>query len=242
MAIPSSFLLENNPRQNIDMLASIRPSDTSGTKCTTQRAYAFVPKTNLKPSTLREISLVSSSLVVFSAPFLFTVRKAVTCSGLLVNTGFKEAKECAGKLVQAFADPVNAMAYLCFVSAVAIAGTATYAGARYYFQDSNQEKRFEALNKEYSATAEFLVKEYGSARKVEREALVEAAQKLIRNGELIRSSLSTVARLTEPQVNLLTAKITHAAKEVLRLEKNPPAIEKPKSSLFSFKNTAAAAG
>lgn len=218
MTISSNFLCENDPRKNLEILASFKPSDTTGTKCTTEKAYKQLPKTNISPSTLREICLLGTGFTLLSIPFLITGKKVVECFGLFKDLEWSNTSKCAGDLLGNFSKPVNTLQILSFASMVAMGGISAYTGARLFFQDKNQVQRFESLDKEYTAVAKCLIDQYGSAKKKEREAIVETARRISRNGDLIRTSLSQVIRLSVPQANLLTAKITHAAQEVLANE------------------------
>lgn len=220
MAISSNvFLYENKPQNNLETLANYQASDSSGTKCTTENAYKLAPKWAISPSTLREISLVSSLFIVLTGPFLFTAKKVYECSSLLFDAEIERATECRDNLRQAFSNPVNLMTYLSFAALVSLAGVGVYAGARMIFQDKTQEERFELLNTEYSLMAKHLDETYKTTRKDEVQNLVELAEKLHRNKDFIRANLIRTVKLTEPQASYLSAKISHTASLILSKER-----------------------
>lgn len=225
MAISSNiFLYENKPQKNLETLSNDLAKDSSGTKCTTENAYKLAPKWAISPSTLREISLVSSLFIVLTGPFLFTAKKVYECGSFLFDTEIGKAEVCRDNLKQAFSNPVNLMTYLSFTALVSLAGVGVYAGARMIFQDKTQEERFELLNTEYSLMAKHLDETYKTTRKEEIQNVVEIAEKLHRNKDFIRANLIRTLKLTEPQASYLSAKTSHTASLILSKErvKSPP--------------------
>jgi hypothetical protein len=215
----NNFLIPGQPEENLRCLADFQASDVGGTRCTTEEVHAKTPKRSLSRSTLREISLLATALAIVSGPFLLTAKKTYNCLSELFNGNLTGAQSCRDDLFATFSSPVNRMSYLCFASLAALSGVGAYAGARAYFQDKTQQERFDRLNQEYSAIAQFLLDQYRKSPRKQQKELAEMAEKLYRRKELIQMSLRETARLSEPQASLLSAKISHAALEILSIEK-----------------------
>jgi hypothetical protein len=110
------------------------------------------------------------------------------------------------------------MTYISLLSGVAVLGTGAYAAARWRFQDKTQRERFESLDREYSQAAATLENQYRTAGKQEKEKILETALKISDNAKLIYAALREAAKISQPQANLLTAKIARAAESIILQE------------------------
>lgn len=207
------FLRKGDAEYNLNLLSSNTASGSSRTQGVTKEVYDKVPKMDISPSTLREISIVSSLTAIFSGPFLFGAKKVSECLYMGYQGNIQDAKTCGDELIGAFNKPVNVMTYLCFASCIALLATGLYAGTRNFFQDAAQRERFELLDSEYKAVSEYLQKQYNESNK---QAAVTAAQNLINNKELISLNLKEGAKLSDIQVQLLTAKIQRTADRIIK--------------------------
>ncbi len=210
-----NFLIESDPQKNIRMLADFSLLDVSGTLCLTQMVHQKLPKTDIPIDTQREICLLGTGAVLLSVPFYLLAQKVYQCA----TKNLSETFQCKDGLAQAIGNPANIMSYFCFASLTALAGAGTYAILRRCLEDSAKQERFDLLDKEYTAAAAYLIRQHKTSRGQERGDLAMIAGKLADKTELIRASLRQVARLTEPQTNLLIAKLSFAARSVLLEEK-----------------------
>jgi len=151
---------------------------------------------------------------------VFLGKKVHECASLYFDLKFTEASECKAKIAESLLDPVNNMTYLCFISGTLLLGMGTYVALSWAFQDKNQGARFEELDSAYGDAAKSLASQYYGAKTTgEREKAVKTAQNLVDRKDFLRASLREVAKLTEPQADLLTAKLTSTANAVLRQSK-----------------------
>jgi len=220
MTIPSKlFLYDSDPRKNLEILADFRFSNApASTKCLTEAAYKKVPRTNVSVGALREMTIVASAFTVFAAPFALYIAKSAECYGLVWDGEFTKSSECWKEQTGAFGKQVNTMRYLYFISVVAAIGTTIYGGAQWFFQDRNQNERFLMLDKVYTAAANSLVDQYGAAKNEEKKEILKTARKIADNCELINISLCNVARISSPQSQILTEKLSRAAASILNRE------------------------
>lgn len=220
--LTNSFICETDPKKNLETFANFDLEDISSTRCMTEKAYRLLPKSNISNSTLREISLVGAGFTLLIGPFYHLATKVYECGAMLFSDGnLTGANECKTKLLAASVDPVTAMAYLCFASAVSLTGIGTYAALRLVCQDKTQGERFALLDKQYLAAANSLLEQYRAARGKEKQGVVQTARQVADRSDLIHASLKQVARLTESQASALTVKISHAAKSILQNEERP---------------------
>jgi len=217
MSISRNYLIENDPRTNLRILAEFQPSDTAGTKCTTEKAYLKVPKTNISPSTLREIALITGGMTFLTLPYILTAGKLAECGSKLFQGQLMETYTCLGELMGQVAPKIQLANLLTLGSMVAFASLGAYSLARRCLQDKAKGERFEMLNREYSAAADTLLKQSVSQNRNERTEAIQMAKSLLDNQELIGLSLLQTARLTKPQADLLAAKIANAARQTLRI-------------------------
>ncbi len=210
------FLYENNPQKNLELLANFNASNPNN--CTTESVYKKAPKSKISGSKLREFSCVAAGFTALTIPFLFIAWKASQCGSLLWRGKPGEAYNCAEKVLDALASPVNIMTYISLLSGVAVLGTGAYAAARWRFQDKTQRERFESLDREYSQAAATLENQYRTAGKQEKEKILETALKISDNAKLIYAALREAAKISQPQANLLTAKIARAAESIILQE------------------------
>ncbi len=245
-----SFLYENDPNKNLEILADFSFSDTSGTKCLTEKAYKKVPWTNhSNGSALREFSLLAAGFAAFAAPFCLYLTKSAECYGHLFNLDWMKASKCWEEQSATFGSQVATLNYLKFLSLTTIAGMAAYAGSRWYFQDRSQEARFQMLHREYTAMAQSLIDQYNGAKKDQNPVadslknrsqskggglghVIETARKLSQNGELICSSICEVARLSDSQAKLLVGKISNASLAILDREEPAETSKIPRSFVW----------
>ena len=219
------FIYENNPAKNLEILANFNLSDIASTRCMTETVYRKLPKWDVSHSTMREISLLGAGATFLTGPFGFLLAKVYECGGMLLSDPSK-AKSCSEKLLENMTKAVPIMTYLCFASAVTLAGIGTYAALRSIFRDESQGERFELLDKEYLAAAHSLLEQYRIAGK--KEGVVQIARQLADKSELIHANLKLRARLTEAQTTALTVKISHSAKSILQSENHDqPTAPKP---------------
>src|SRR5207245_4631148 len=123
MTISSNlFLYENNPQKNLEILSNFSASIDANTSCTTEKAHKLTPKSNISPSTLREICIVSSGFTALAIPFFFLARKVYECASLLYDGKVTEANECRQNVLEHLAEPVHILSYLSLLSFVAVAG------------------------------------------------------------------------------------------------------------------------
>lgn len=244
------FLYENDPNKNLKILADFSFSDTSGTKCLTEKAYKKVPWTNhSNGSALREFSLLAAGFTAFAAPFYIYLTKSAECYGHQFNLDWTQAKKCWSDQSAAFGSQVATLTYFKFLSLTTVAGMAAYGGSRWYFQDRSQEARFQMLHREYTAAAQSLIDQYNGAKKDQNPAadslknrnqskggelghIVETAKKLSQNCELIYSSLREVARLSDSQAKLLVGKISNASLAILDREEPAETSKIPRSFVW----------
>lgn len=229
------FLHDNDPQNNLNILAGCSPSDTASTRCMTQKVFQdLLPKRTISPETLREISLLGSGALLLSTPCLYLAKKVYDCGNLFFSNGPSKALQCKNEISNLLSDPILVMNMLCFGSIVSLAGIGIYAGMRWYFQDHLQEERFTLLDREYSNAAEHLRTQYSSAKASEKDKIVKLAKNLFDRKEWISASLEQAARLTAPQAALLTAKICHTAQTILSAEQRsipkPPVQKKTPST------------
>ena len=211
----NNFLAESDSKKNINTLAHFSLPDVSSTLCLTERVHQKLPKTEIPLDTLREICVLGTGTVLLAAPFYLLAQKVYQC----VIKNFSETFQCADGLAQAIANPANIMFYFCFASLTTIAGVGTYAALRRCLEDATKQERFEMLDKEYTAAAAYLLEQYKTSRGEEKKNVIILAEKLADKRELIRASLRQIARLTEPQTNVLIAKLSFAAQSILSEEK-----------------------
>jgi hypothetical protein len=218
------FLSENNPKNNLELLADFNPANAK--TCTTATVYKKAPKRSISPGTLREICLLSTGFATLTIPFLYVAGKVYECGSLLWNAKIMEFNQCRETIFEAIAKPVNIATYLWLGSAVSVLGVGAYAAARYCLSDKSKKERFELLDREYSAMAAHLKEQYRKAKKEEKEKIVAAARKISENSKLIHASLQEIVHLSLPQSNLLVAKITQAADSLLLNEERQKPDEK----------------
>jgi hypothetical protein len=198
--IKRQFLQENQPLGNLELLAAPNLAETS---VTTETAYRKLPKWNLSSSDRREITLLNTAITAMAG-----LASLFHSLGILAEEEFKKNPS---NPLDVFDVAHNTLSCVYRISAFTLAAAGVFAATRYFLNDKTQGERFELIHQEYAKAALFLEQRRGTGKPV-----VEIARTLSRNLPQINASLRHFVRLTPSQADFLTAKLSHAAKGVLK--------------------------
>jgi hypothetical protein len=217
------FLIANDPKQNLELLANFDPATSTGSFCTTEEVFKNTPKWNPSKETIREWTTHAAAAWILSSLVLFPVGGMVNCMlTTLQHThapNLDSAVKCLQMTVKGYEDGRVKMISLLSAAILGLSSIGWYAFFRTYFHDSKQAARFAALNKEYSQAAALLQSEYQQAldnpQKEALRSIKDTALKLKANQLMIRMQLETFVRLTKPQAKLLAHRLQASADQVL---------------------------
>jgi|GEM_PF-6933443 len=197
-----SFLQENKPLENLELLAAPNLAETS---VTTETAYRKLPKWHLSSSARREITLLNTGIAAMAG--LASIFHSL---GILAEDALNQNKL---NPLDVFDVPLNVLGCVYRISAFTLVAVGVFAATRYFLHDKTQAERFELIHQEYSKAALFLEQKSGTGKPIDK---VEISRKISRNLPQINASLRHCIRLTPSQADFLTAKLSHAAKGVLK--------------------------
>lgn len=219
-AFKPTYLIENNPEKNLEILSSFTLSPESKICVMTKGVSTQIPRWHVSKKTIREWTISAAVTTVLGgvvSPMSLGI--GFCCYSRYNGSILKTFSGCVSDQVQAFHSGQAQMIGVLYASMVGLTAIGLYTGLNVLLGDRKQQKRFEALDKEYSDLSTRLMMEYDQAvqnNKTDKMKLLEErAKKLNFNLPLINAHLKNSVYLTETQAHLLSLKVKTVVDRVI---------------------------
>ncbi len=223
--IDLAYLEPGKPNENLERLANAQFSTAPATVCMTRETFQKVPRYKPTPQKIRNWSygfglfttLSGLSTRAFGEMILFASQE--NWQPNWQADFFRISLRSFVHGMQKMTDPIHKKWTFYNVSWSVVVGIAAYVAGRIFLKDYRESKRFTLLDKEYSAVAETLIRNYETAKKEKNsESVLNSqykAEKLQANLPIIMLHLLQTARLGPEKILPLVQKLSLAAHRVL---------------------------
>lgn len=219
--IDLTYLEPGKPNENLERLANAKFSTAPATACMTRETFQKVPRYKPTPQKIRNWSYGFGFFTTLSGLSTRAFGEMVLCASQenWQTDFFRVSSRCFVHGMSKMADPHHKKWTFYNVSWSVVVGIAVYVAGRIFLKDYRESKRFTLLDKEYSAVAETLTRNYETAKKEKNsESVLNSqykAEKLQANLPIIKAHLLQAARLGPEKIDPLVQKLSLAAHRVL---------------------------
>jgi|GEM_PF-6546011 len=220
--IDLTYLEPGKPNENLERLANAQFSTAPATACMTRETFQKVPRYKPTPQKIRNWSYGFGFFTTLSGLSTRAFGEMVICALEEMewqSNFFRASSRCFVHGMSKMAEPNHRKWTFYNVSGSVVVGIAAYVAGRIFLKDYRESKRFTLLNKEYSAVAETLTRNFETAKKEKNsESLLNSqyeAEKLQANLPIIKTHLMQGARLGPEKIDRLVQKLSLAAHRVL---------------------------